>query len=64
MDEKSLKCFCLDKELAGTIFPYFAEVAKTAVLSCSSGMADNGKLSAASRPLGPSRHAGAGTAIN
>lgn len=31
----SLKCSCLEKELARAIFPYFAEVAKTAVSRCS-----------------------------
>ena len=59
----SPKCFYLDKELARTTFPYFAEVAKTAVLRRSSGMADNDKLSAALWLLGRSRHAGIGKAV-
>lgn len=60
----SWKCFYLDKELARTIFPYFAEVAKTALLRCSSGMADNDKLSTVLWLLGPLRHNGIGMAVN
>lgn len=49
----SLKCFCFDQDLARTMFPYFVEVAKTTVLRCSSGIADDGKQSAALLLLGP-----------
>lgn len=40
------------------MFSYFAEVAKTTVSPCSSGIAGDGKPSAALSPLGPSRHSG------
>lgn len=45
------------------MFSYFAEVAKTTVLRCSSGIADAGSRSAALSPLGPSRHSGIGKAV-
>lgn len=59
----SLNCLCFDQELAKTMFPYFAEVAKTAVLRCSSEIADDGKQSAASSLLGPSRHSEIGRIV-